>query len=52
MNYVAILFLLIFIRHFRTCDIIQYFHVSNFDWTDRLAGCEERWGPDGREVDG
>jgi hypothetical protein len=27
-------------------------HVSNFDWTDRLAGCEERWGPGGREVDG
>jgi hypothetical protein len=27
-------------------------HVSNFDRTDRLAGCEERWGPGGREVDG
>jgi hypothetical protein len=27
-------------------------HVSNFDWTDCLAGCEERWGPGGREVDG
>jgi hypothetical protein len=26
--------------------------VSNFDWTDCLAGCEERWGPGGREVDG
>jgi hypothetical protein len=26
--------------------------VSNFDRTDRLAGCEERWGPGGREVDG
>jgi hypothetical protein len=29
-----------------------YAHVSNFDRTDRLAGCEERWGPGGREVDG
>jgi hypothetical protein len=28
-----------------------YPHVSNFDRTDRLAGCEERWGPGGREVD-
>jgi hypothetical protein len=27
-------------------------HVSNFDWTGCLAGCEERWGPGGREVDG
>jgi hypothetical protein len=27
-------------------------HVSNFDWTYCLAGCEERWGPGGREVDG
>jgi hypothetical protein len=27
-------------------------HVSNFDRTDCLAGCEERWGPGGREVDG
>jgi hypothetical protein len=27
-------------------------HVSNFDWTDCLAGCEERWGPGGREVEG
>jgi hypothetical protein len=27
-------------------------HVSNFDWTDCLSGCEERWGPGGREVDG
>jgi hypothetical protein len=27
-------------------------HVSNFDRTDCLAGCEERWGPCGREVDG
>jgi hypothetical protein len=26
-------------------------HVSNFDWTDCLAGCEVRWGPGGREVD-
>jgi hypothetical protein len=26
--------------------------MSNFDWTDCLAGCEERWGPGGREVDG
>jgi hypothetical protein len=26
--------------------------VSNFNWTDCLAGCEERWGPGGREVDG
>jgi hypothetical protein len=26
--------------------------MSNFDRTDRLAGCEERWGPGGREVDG
>jgi hypothetical protein len=26
--------------------------VSNFDRTDCLAGCEERWGPGGREVDG
>jgi hypothetical protein len=23
-------------------------HVSNFDWTGCLAGCEERWGPGGR----
>jgi hypothetical protein len=27
-------------------------HVSNFDQTRGLAGCEERWGPGGREVDG
>jgi hypothetical protein len=27
-------------------------HVSNFDRTRCLAGCEERWGPGGREVDG
>jgi hypothetical protein len=27
-------------------------HVSNFDRTRCLAGCEERWGPSGREVDG
>jgi hypothetical protein len=27
-------------------------HMSNFDWTDCLAGCEERWKPGGREVDG
>jgi hypothetical protein len=26
--------------------------VSNFDRTRCLAGCEERWGPGGREVDG
>jgi hypothetical protein len=25
---------------------------QNFDWIDCLAGCEERWGPGGREVDG
>jgi hypothetical protein len=31
---------------------LHYPHVSNFDRTDRLAGCEERWGPGGREVDG
>jgi hypothetical protein len=28
------------------------YNVSNFDWTDCLAGCEEKWGPGGREVDG
>jgi hypothetical protein len=27
-------------------------HVSNFDQTRCLAGCEERWWPGGREVDG
>jgi hypothetical protein len=27
-------------------------HMSDFDWTGCLAGCEERWGPGGREVDG
>jgi hypothetical protein len=26
-------------------------HVSNFDRTRCLAGCEKRWGPGGREVD-
>jgi hypothetical protein len=25
-------------------------HVSNFDWTGCLAGCEERWWPGGQGV--
>jgi hypothetical protein len=46
----------LFIKLLKTATVEAYKsdldpHVS-FDRTDCLAGCEERWGPDGREVDG
>jgi hypothetical protein len=39
------------VESWEDASVGAYPHVSNFDWTGCLAGCEERWWPGGREVE-